>query len=123
MVAAAGCSNIRPQRSEVEEAMKREFCATRNHIRFDNYKAVPDRPEVVGIMVVLKGCRYSLVVWLAVASIAYFVVGWKVAAFLLAGFLVLFLVAFGVRLFRGHTVRCSLLGGVSSSLRVVNTLS
>ncbi|MFJ4705293.1 hypothetical protein ACIP6I_10615 [Streptomyces anulatus] len=103
--------------------MKKEFCATRNHIDFDNHKPVPDRPEPVGIIVVLKGCRYSLVVWLAVVSVAYFLVGWKVAAFLVAVLLVLFLIASGVRLFRGHTVRCSLLGAVSASLRVVKSLS
>jgi len=103
--------------------MNRRFCATRNHIDFDNYRVVPDRPQPVGLLTVLKGCRYSLVIWLGAAGVLWVVGGWLVALAITSFFVVLCFSVSAARLAGGHTVKCSLLGGVASSLRVVSLIS
>lgn len=96
--------------------MRRENCATRNHIEVWRQRALPGAPEQVGLWAVLRGSLLPLLVWAVVACVVYFVYGPVVAVVLGGLFAVSFVVGFGLRRRAGHSVRCSLYGAVGGVL-------
>ncbi|MFE9813990.1 hypothetical protein [Streptomyces sp. NPDC005773] len=96
--------------------MRRENCATRNHIEVWHGRVLPNAPERVSFRAVLRGSMLPLLVWAGVACCAYFVYG-PTGAVALGGLLTLsFTVGFGLRRRAEHSVRCSVYGAVGGVL-------
>lgn len=103
--------------------MNRDHCATRNHIEVDRSRDLPPRPTPLSTYKVLRGCRIGLAAWLAVTIAASVFLGPLGGLSVAALFLCFFIAFFLFRKTKGHTVKCSLLGALSGSLRVVDMVS
>ncbi|MFI6895813.1 hypothetical protein ACIBM4_17050 [Streptomyces sp. NPDC050256] len=96
--------------------MRRENCATRNHIEVWRQRTLPTAPEQVTFWAVLRGSLLPLLVWAGVAGFVCFVYD-PIVAVVLGGLFTLSLIAgFGLRRRAGHSVRCSVYGAMGGVL-------
>ncbi|MFF7364184.1 hypothetical protein [Streptomyces sp. NPDC008125] len=92
--------------------MRRENCATRNHITVWHERVLPAAPERVTFPTVVRGSCLPLLVWAGVAGFAC-VVHEPGVTFALGGLFVLsFVLGYGLRRRARHTVRCSAYGAM-----------
>ncbi|HEY9327748.1 MAG TPA: hypothetical protein VIS09_05865 [Streptomyces sp.] len=96
--------------------MRRENCATRNHIEVWHGRALPAAPERVTFWAVLRGSLLPLLVWSGVVCCVYFLYDPVVAMVLGGLFTISFLVGFGLRRRARHSVRCSVYGAMGGVL-------
>lgn len=103
--------------------MDRGYCATRNHIEVDRNNELPSRGVRLSVYSVLRASRFGVIVWIISALALGFLVGWQAGVLVLAILISLCIVIFLYRKVKGHTFRCSGLGALASSLRVVDLIS
>lgn len=103
--------------------MDTSYCATRNHISVDRSTVLPDRPEPLSVYLVIRGCLFGVVAWPAAATALLLLIGWQAGASLLVLFLFICVAFFIARKLKGHTVKCSLLGSLSGTLRLTDLIS
>jgi hypothetical protein len=77
----------------------------------------------MGLLAVLRGCRFPLLLWVGSAFAVGFLFNWLAALLAAVAFSLLVLAVSIVRLVKGHTGKCAFLGGVSTVLRLVDLIS
>lgn len=98
--------------------MNKSDCSTRAHVH--GSASPDDSPEKVSVTFgsVVRAELYVLVVWILVgiAALALFGIAGLIVTFSI--FLLLMALFFGVRVYRGHTFECAILGALSTVLRI-----
>ncbi|WP_327234475.1 hypothetical protein OG349_11225 [Streptomyces sp. NBC_01317] len=89
---------------------------TRNHIEVWHDRLLPSGPGRIRFWAVLRGSLLPILVWTGVACFAYIVYNPVVTTVIGGLFAVSFVVGFGLRRRKRHSVRCSAYGALGGVL-------
>ncbi len=101
--------------------MKRENCSTRNHISVNSEPRGYVGADPVGVLYVIRGCKVGVTAWVIALLLGGSIFGIRAAMGVVAIFAILFSAVFLWRwLRRGHSVRCSVIGGIAANVRILD---